>query len=116
MPRTLANRRETKRIDALIALPLDRFRADIARLTPDEIAALESRIALMMVKQRWALGSHGVERHRAQGELGLLARRMAELRRVVEAPSRATSSQLRLIEFEPVVRELVAPDKVDQAA
>jgi len=116
MPRTTSKRHETKRLDGLIALSLERFRAAIERLSPDEMAALESRIGMLTVKNRWALGGHGMERHRAQGELGLLARRLTELHREARLRSRATSFQLRLIEFEPLLHDLTRPEPVDQAA
>ena len=45
MPRTLTNRKEAKRLDGLIALPLARFRTAIGRLPLDELAALEQRLA-----------------------------------------------------------------------
>ena len=116
MPRTRMTRREIQCLDALIALPLARFRTAIGRLTHDELAALKRRIELLTVKQRWALGGHGIERHRAPNELGLLARRMAETRREIAARPAAGTTQLRLIEFEPEEREPAAPEPVDQAA
>lgn len=116
MSRATSKRQFTRRLDAQIVLPLAQFRTAIARLTPDELAALGVRIGLLSVKHRWALGGHGMERHRAQGELGLLARRLAEVHRDAQRRSRATSSQLRLIEFEPLLHDLTPPEPVDQAA
>ncbi len=116
MPRTLTNRKEAKRLDGLIALPLARFRTAIGRLPLDELAALERRIELMTVKQRWALGSHGIERHRAPNELGLLARRLAETRREAEIRSASTSAQLRLITRETVDPALAIPEGLAKAA
>ncbi len=116
MPRAISKRQYTRRLDAQIALPLAQFRTAIARLSPDELTAVEARIGLLTVKNRWALGGHGIARHRAQRELGLLARRQAEVHREAQRSARFTSSQLRLIEFEPLVHDLVAPEQVDQAA
>ena len=114
-PHTRTNRTQIKRLDGLIALPLARFRTAAGQLSLDELAALERRIEQMTVKQRWALGGHGIERHRAPNELELLARRLAETRREVQRREKATSAQLRLIEFEPVERERIAPE-LTQAA
>jgi hypothetical protein len=97
--RTL-KRHEAKRLDALIALPLARFRTAIGRLDAGELAALEDRIELHLVKQRWALGSHGIERHRAPNELALLGRRMDETRHAMAARAQATT-QLHLVELTP---------------
>jgi hypothetical protein len=116
MKRTHATRNQKKRFDALLALPLERFRTTIARLTPDELAALAARVELLTVKQRWALGGHGLERHRAPLELGLLARRQAEVRREMGRERAARPVQLYLLEQDIVDGELVAPELVDQAA
>lgn len=116
MTRTRTNRNQAKRFDTLIALPLARFRTAIGRLPLDELAALEQRLALMTVKERWALGGHGLERHRAPIALDMLARRLAETRHEAEQRARATSAQLRLIEFAPVEQPLDSSELVDQAA
>ncbi|MCC7025022.1 MAG: hypothetical protein IT338_19480 [Thermomicrobiales bacterium] len=108
--RTL-KRHEAKRIDALIALPLARFRTAIARLDAEDLAALEARIVLQMVKQRWALGGHGIERHRAPNELALLGRRMDETRQEIAARAQA-ATQLHLVELEPA---LPVPDEAEIA-
>lgn len=110
------NRNLTKRLDALIALPLARFRTAIGRLTLDELAELEARIELMTVKQRLALGSHGIERHRAPNELKLLARRMAETQRESEDRAQAPTVQPRLVEFAPVRQVVPTPERLDEAA
>ena len=102
-------------MDALLALPLGRFRRALMELTPDELETLETRIAVQSVKSRWARGSHGVARHRAVNDLGLLARRAAEARREREA-RRGALTQLRLVESPSNVRELAAPDRQDHAA
>ena len=81
MNRSMASPNSRQRLDALLALPLGQFRRRLTQLTPDELAALETRIALQEVKQRWARGSHGLERHRAAGELARLARRETAARR-----------------------------------
>ena len=115
MARSTARRYEAKRMDALLALPLARFRRALTDLTPDELSALEARIAVQRVKTHWARGGHGIARHRSANELGLLARREAEMRRERDA-RRGALAQLRLIEFAPNVRELAAPDREDRAA
>jgi hypothetical protein len=107
--------KNTKRLDALVALPLDRFRTAIARLSPDELAALEARIELLMVKTRWMRGSHGLERHRAPLELALLDRRWIATRRERDR-GRDAVTQLRLVESAPSVRELVVPLADERAA
>src|ERR687897_3835463 len=80
MRRVTTNRNTAKRLDAIIALPLARFRRALAELTPEELSALEARIAVQSVKNRWARGGHGLARHRSLHDLGLLARRQEEIR------------------------------------
>ena len=101
MPRTRSNRQQNRQLDAVIALPLARFRSSIAALSPGELTALAERINLKMVEQRWALGGHGIARHRAPRELELLARRLVEIQRVVATGSPPASVQLRLLELTP---------------
>ena len=108
--------KERKRLDAVIALPLDRFRTALKRLTRDELAMLETRIEQLTIKQRWALGSHGIERHRAPNELGLLARRLAETRRAADSRSTISAAQLRLVEPGAGIRELPTVAAVERAA
>jgi hypothetical protein len=115
MRRVTTTRKNAKRLDAMIALPLARFRRVLTELTPEELSALEARIALHTVKSRWARGGHGIARHRSMLELGLLARRESETRREREA-RRGAAAQLRLVETAPVVRELVAADLEERAA
>ena len=115
MRRVMTTRNSVKRLDAMIALPLARFRRALIELTPDELEALEARITLQSVKSRWARGSHGVARHRAAHDLDLLARRAAETRREREN-RRGALSQLRLVESPAIVHELTAPDRQDRAA
>ena len=81
MRRVTMKRKEVKRLDGMIALPLARFRRALTALTPEELSALEARIALQSVKSRWARGGHGIARHRSTLELDLLARRADETRR-----------------------------------
>ncbi len=102
-------------MDALLALPLGRFRRALTQLTPGELETLETRIGLQSVKSRWALGGHGLARHQAVNDLRLLARRVAETRREREA-RRGASTQLRLVEPSASVREFAAPDSQDRAA
>jgi hypothetical protein len=115
MRRVTTTRKNAKRLDAMIALPLARFRRVLTELTPEELLALEARIGLHTVKSRWARGGHGIARHRSTLELGLLARRESETRREREA-RRGAAAQLRLVETAPVVRELVAADLEERAA
>jgi hypothetical protein len=100
MDRSRTRTKSLRRLDTLLTLPLDQFRRRLTLLTVDELAALETRISLQEVKQRWALGSHGVARHRAPGELARLARRHSETRRERTARSAATLAPLRLLEHD----------------
>jgi hypothetical protein len=108
-------RNHAKRLDAMIALPLVRFRRALSELTPEELSALEARIAVQSVKSRWARGAHGIARHRATLELDLLTRRSEETRREREA-RRGAVAQLRLVETAPNVRELATADLEERAA
>jgi hypothetical protein len=102
-------------MDALLALPLGRFRRALSGLTPGELETLETRIGLRSVKSRWARGSHGLARHQAANDLRLLARRAAETRRELQA-RRGALTQLRLVESPSNISELVASDSRDRAA
>ena len=99
MPRTRSNRQQNRRLDALIALPLARFRTAAAALSPEELTALAQRIELKMVEQRWALGGHGIARHRAPRELALLSRRLSETRSRQAANPQLQPAQPRLVEL-----------------
>jgi hypothetical protein len=114
LKRTHLTRRERKQLDTLLALPLARFRAVIAHLTPDELTTLAERIETLEVKQRWTLGSHGIDRHRAPIELGLLARRGAEVRRrIARGPAPV---QLHLVAEDGAPHALVTATWEEQAA
>ena len=115
MAQTLSRRSHVKRMDALLALPLARFRRALIELTPDELEALETRIGVQSVKSRWARGSHGVARHQSANELGLLARRATETRRERET-RRGALAQLRLVESPSNVSELASSDPQERAA
>ncbi len=115
MRRVMTTRNAAKRLDAMIALPLARFRRALTELTPEELSALEARITVQSVKSRWARGGHGIARHRSTLELDLLARRESETRREREA-RRGAVAQLRLVETAPNVRELVMADLEERAA
>ena len=115
MRRVTTNRKTAKRVDAMIALPLERFRRALTELTSEELSALEARIALQSVKSRWARGGHGLARHRSMHELGLRARRQDEIRREREA-RRGAVAQLRLVETAPTMRELGSADLEERAA
>ena len=75
MRRIVTSRNTAKWLDAMISLPLGRFRRTLSELTAEELSALEARIAVHSVKSRWARGGNGIARHRSSLELGLLARR-----------------------------------------
>ena len=111
----MTTRNSTKRLDAIIGLPLARFRRALSELTPEELSALEARIALQSVKSRWARGGHGIARHRSLHELGLLARREDETRRERET-RRGAVAQLRLVETAPAIHELATADLDERAA
>jgi hypothetical protein len=115
MRRVTTNRNTAKRLDALIALPLARFRRALIELTPEELSALEARIGVQSVKSRWARGGHGLARHRSMHELELLARRQEETRRERQA-RRGALAQLRLVETVPTMRELARADLEERAA
>jgi hypothetical protein len=92
--------RERKRLDAIVAQPLARFRRTLIALTADELTALEKRIAVHMARNQWARGGHGLERHRAISELGLLSRRRAATRHESDLREASEATQLRLVEPE----------------
>ena len=110
----MSRRNLAKRMDALLALPLGRFRRALIELTPGELELLETRIAVQSVKSRWARGGHGVARHRVANDLGLLARRAAATRHERQA-RRGALTQLRLVE-PSTVHEFTAPDRQERAA
>jgi hypothetical protein len=115
MRRVTTNRNTAKRLDAIIALPLARFRRALTELTPEELSALEARIALQSVKSRWARGGHGLARHRSLNELGLLARRGDETRRERDA-RRGAVAQLRLVDATPTIGTLATVELEERAA
>ena len=115
MRRVTTKRNNAKRLDAMIALPLARFRRALTELTPEELEALQARIAVQSVKSRWARGGHGLARHRSMHELGLLARRENETRRERQA-RRGALAQLRLVETAPTMRELATSNLEERAA
>lgn len=92
--------KKLKRLDAMLALPLAGFRRHLAELSPEELSALEARAAVQMMRNRLALGGHGMARHRAHGELGLLERRRAAMRLERELRGASADSSLRLVEQE----------------
>ncbi len=103
-------------MDALLALPLARFRKAIAELGPDELAALEARLAVQRISTRWARGGYGIARHRVANELGLLARREAAVGRERDARLTAAPAPLRLITPGGHGHEPIAPAAEAQAA
>ena len=116
MRRVMTTRNSAKRLDAMIALPLARFRRALTELSSEELSALEARIAVQSDKSRWARGgSHVIARHRSTHELGLLARRADETRRASET-RRGAVAQLRLVETAPILREFATADLEERAA
>jgi hypothetical protein len=115
MRRIMKTRHTAKRLDVMIALPLARFRRALTELAPEELAALEARIAVQSVKSRWARGGHGLARHRSLHDLGLLARRQEETRRERQV-RRGAPAQLHLVETAPHIRELAPADQEERAA
>lgn len=112
----VARRNETKRLDAILAQSLARFRRMISQLSIEELSALERRIALREIGLRWELGGHGLERHRAPRTLDLLARRRIELGRERQQRAVSATRQLRLVETDTGMRTLETPVTSDQAA
>lgn len=95
-------RRDTRRRDALIALPLGQFRRRLPRLSLDELNALQARIGVLTISARWARGgSHGIARHRSRNELGRLARRAAAVGEELAA-RRPGTPPLHLLDPAPV--------------
>jgi hypothetical protein len=105
-----------KRIDAMLALPLARFRRQLTLLTLDELTALEKRIAVQTMRNRWARGGHGLARHRAMNELGLLARRGMATRREREFRSSTAPAPLDHVERSASVLTLPVLDREPRAA
>ena len=89
---------EPRRTDAMLALPLARFRRALSAASEDELTAIEARIVVQMVRSRWARGSHGVARHRASNDLVLLARRLSETRRELDARRASTLTPINLLD------------------
>ena|SRR5215211_6492279 len=115
MRRSTRNRIDAKRLDAMIDLPLARFRRVLTELTAEELTALEARIRVQSVKSRWARGGHGLARHRSVHELELLARRQDEAQRERQT-RRGALSQLRLVETAPTMPGIGTADLEEQAA
>lgn len=84
-------------MDALLALPLGRFRRALTRLRGDELAALEARLGVQRMKHRLARGGFGIARHRSAQELSLLARREAALRQERERRLAAAPPPIQLV-------------------
>jgi hypothetical protein len=101
-------------MDALLALPLDRFRRALTGLTTDELTALDARLALQQVRSRWARGGFGIDRHRSSQDLALLRRREAALRneRLDRAARVPEPRQLRVAEAESGA----TPDRIEKLA
>jgi hypothetical protein len=116
----MANRglaaKRAKRIDALLALPLREFRRKLTELSPEELSALDQRIAVQMMRNRWALGGHGMERHRAHGELGLLERRRSAARLEREFRNASAGDSLPLLERPTNLVKLPSIDPKERAA
>jgi hypothetical protein len=103
-------------LDAIIALPMARFRTTLDRLSSDELAALDARIAVQIIRNRWARGGHGIARHRSPNALGLLARRQTETRRALSDRQTIAPAVVRLPLAEPMLQELAGDGSDRQAA
>jgi hypothetical protein len=114
MTRTTTKRNETKRMETLLALPLERFRRALTGLTPDELAALEARLMLQRVRSRWARGGFGVARHRSSQDLALLGRRETALRH--ERDDRAARGPEPIQLVFPEAGPETAPDGIEKLA
>ena len=108
MHRSTVKRNETKRMDALLGLPLDRFRRALTRLSAEELAALEARLGVQRIKHRLARGGFGIARHRSPRELALLARRESALRSEREKRIAAAPAPIQLVFPEAAVADVTA--------
>jgi hypothetical protein len=113
--KTKTKTRERRRIDTMLALPLARFRRALTAASEDELTAIAARIAVQMVRSRWARGSHGVARHRATNELALLDRRLSETRRELATRRASALTPISLLDTARG-REFSAPDVNELAA
>ena len=93
-------------MDALLALPLDRFRRALTGLATDELAALKARLDVQRVRSRWARGGFGIARHRSAQELALLARRETALRAERQGRAARGHEPIQLVFSELVLSEL----------
>lgn len=116
MHRSTVKRNETKRMDALLALPLDRFRRALTRLSAEELAALEARLDAQRMKHRLERGGFGIARHRAVHELALLARRESALRQEWQRRLTAAAEPKQLTLLGQRTTELAAHLAEKQAA
>jgi hypothetical protein len=116
MLRTRARTKQTKRLDTMLTLPLAPFRRALTHLTSEELSALEARIGVHTIRNRWVRGGHGIERHRSPNELGRLERRQAALRREWEARQSTLPAPVSLIDYVASVAEPVVPEVGDRAA
>ena len=116
----MANRiltaKRTKRLDAMLALPLAGFRRHLTELSLEELSALEQRTSVQMMRNRWALGRHGLVRHLAHGEIGLLERRQSAMRLERDFRNASADSSLHLVEQETNLGTLPASDPQERAA
>ncbi|MFN8589933.1 MAG: hypothetical protein U0031_00640 [Thermomicrobiales bacterium] len=100
MPPSPRNTRSSVHLDALIALPLERFRHAISQRPDDELIALRQRLGTRRVGARYARkGGHGIARHSAISELGRLDRRDAAVG--VEIARRSTPAPVAIRELFP---------------
>ena len=116
MTQTTSRSREAKRFDSMLALPLAQFRRALTRLTPEELAALEQRIARNTIRGRWQRGGHGIERHRSPHELVLLARRRTEVQRALETRRAPIAAPIDLKDYAVGTRQLALPELEERAA
>lgn len=116
MRRSISPRAQVKRLDSLLGMPLARFRRAIADISDDELAALEARIALQQVRNRWARGSHGSARLRAPHELALLGRRETALQGELERRVDRAPAPIQLVLRDTGVQTLVGAEDEQRAA
>jgi hypothetical protein len=112
---TLRNK-EMKRFDTMLTLPLAQFRRALTRLTTEELAALEQRIARNTIRGRWQRGGYGIERHRSRHELALLARRRTEVQRALQSRRASIAAPISLSHYAATVQQPARAEAEERAA
>jgi hypothetical protein len=117
MARTATRTRDAKRFDALLALPLASFRRTLTHLTADDLTALERRLTVQTVRNRWQRGGgSGLGRHRSAQELELLARRQTALRHERETRQGTFPAPVSLRDYAADARQLALSETDERAA